>query len=121
MISNSATMRLRNRGKSRRTLWTLVLGASVVGCSPGLAPPPTVLWKDAAGQTWRAPLRTPPPDDPVWKEHPGAGVVMKCAKTGKETLVSNPDAWLAQRNNPASPFRSKANAPLVLAEPPGTP
>ena len=90
------------------------LALLMLGCGESVDPGPMVLWKDAAGNTWQAPLRTPPPDDPVWEEHPGAGVVMHCAKTGQEVLVADPESWLAHRGQPGTPFRSKAGAPLIL-------
>lgn len=95
-----------------------VLLLVIAGCSRPAAEVPLVRWRDAAGAEWQAPLKTPPADDPIWKEHPGAGVVLRCAKTGVETIVADPDAWLAYRGRPNSPFKSKAGAPLVLADQP---
>lgn len=95
------------------SLFALALGSGCGGKAPAPAVP-VVQWRDQAGQTWSAPLKTPPLEDPVWTEHPGAGVVMRCAKTGKEELVADPDSWKLYFGRPNSPFRSKAKAPLVL-------
>ena len=98
--------------------WTMPIcfaAACVVGSGCGSTDPmPQVRWKDAAGSTWWAPMRTPAEDDAIWTERPGAGVVLVCSKTGEESLVADPEGWLANRGRPNSPFRSRVDAPLIL-------